>query len=533
MIKYIKNVSGAAPMEIVIDFIKNNFITQKVLKANDQGNTEIVADANGYPYVRKTILGINLPYNHLIKLNHENIVKTLYAAQDSHYTYVIEEYISGITLKDCLEQNNSFSDDDIRNIALQLCDGLNFLHHNKIIHRDLTPSNIILLHGGMRVKIIDFGAAREISSKAVDTRVLGTPGYAPPEQYGFSSTDQRSDIYSLGKTMLKLIGEIRTSPLRAIFEKCVELDPKRRYKTVSELQKALLNNSSKKNILHLAIAFLLLCNTLCLSYLFYERLKTPSLPPAVNTEGKINIENNDSIVKKQDIATSNYNTKATELKEEPPKQQNTSSAESVTPKAEQNLGETTPQVNQTTNKDSEDQDAPRTYTDSKGIMRTKDGYIIQYPAAFKQVNMQIELDKDSYAPLSGIKGFYSIKPKEYNRPIIRLRNDSEYNIKNPSVRIHSFNLGVDINDISFKNSYGHIEELHTLQVNQKANVSFVYDIKIMGVIPRNSDYDIQILSTIPKFYGMETFYNNNNKVSVSIASNKRPVEFFSYKIVYD
>lgn len=521
-------------MDIVIDFIKNNFITQKVLKANDQGSTEIVADANGYPYVRKTILGINLPYNLLVKLNHENIVKILYAAQDCNYTYVIEEYISGITLKDCLDQNNSFSDDDIKNIALQLCDGLIFLHTNKIIHRDLTPSNIILLHGGMRVKIIDFGAAREISSKAVDTRVLGTPGYAPPEQYGFSSTDQRSDIYSLGKTMLKLIGEIRTSPLRAIFEKCVELDPKRRYKTVSELQKALNSNSSKKNILHLAIAFLLLCNTLCLGYLFYEHLNAPSLPFTVTTESKSNIKNNNTSVKKQDITTNNSNTKTAELKKEPPKQQNSSSTEVATPKTEQSLNKTPPQINQNANSDNDDQDTPRTYIDSKGVMRTKDGYILQYPAAFKQVNMQIELDKASYTPLPDTKGFYSIKPKESNKPIIRIRNDSEYNIKNPSLRIYSFNLGIDVNDISFKNSYGHIEELHTLHVDKKFNASFVYEIKIMGIIPRNSDYDIQILSTIPKFYGKETFYNNsNNKFSVSIASYKRPVETFSYKIIYN
>lgn len=499
-------------MDIVIDFIKNNFTTQKVLKENEQGSTEIVADANGYPYVRKTILGINLPYKILADLNHESIVKILYTAQDSSYTYVIEEYISGITLKDCLDQNNSFSDDDIRNIALQLCDGLNFLHNNKIIHRDLTPSNIILLHGGMRVKIIDFGAAREINPKDVDTRVLGTPGYAPPEQYGFSSTDQRSDIYSLGKTMLKLIGEIRTSPLRAIFEKCIELDPKRRYKTVSELQKALSKSSSQKNILHMAIAVLLLCNTLSLGYLFYERLNTPSLTTPSSSELKVNITNDASSAKKQDIAASNYNNTTPELKEELPKQQPT---------------------NQATNKDREDQEAPNTYIDSKGVMRSKDGYILQYPPAFKQVNMQIELDKDSYTPLPGTKGYYSIKPKEKNKPIIRIRNDSEYNIKNPSVRIHSFNLGVDINDISFKNSYGHMEELHTIQFKPQVNVSFVYEIKILGVIPRNSNYDIQILSTIPQFYGMEFFYNNNNKATVSISSFKRPVESFSYKIVYD
>ncbi|MBR4904092.1 MAG: protein kinase [Selenomonadaceae bacterium] len=119
-----------------------------------------------------------------------------------------------------------------------MCDGLKELHEQKIIHRDIKPSNMILQ--GERIRLIDFDAARIFKEgKESDTKLLGTKGYAPPEQFGHGQTDNRSDIYSLGVTMKTLLGENCDGRLKKILDKCTELDPKNRFQNVDELKLAL------------------------------------------------------------------------------------------------------------------------------------------------------------------------------------------------------------------------------------------------------------------------------------------------------
>ena len=90
--------------------------------------------------------------------------------------------------------------------AMQLCDALSYLHSQNppIIYRDMKPANVMLKPEG-NIKIIDFGIAREYKEQNLaDTTVLGTKGYAPPEQYS-GQTDPRSDIFALGMTMHHLL----------------------------------------------------------------------------------------------------------------------------------------------------------------------------------------------------------------------------------------------------------------------------------------------------------------------------------------
>ena len=119
-----------------------------------------------------------------------------------------------------------------------MCDGLKELHEHNIIHRDIKPSNLILQSG--KIRLIDFDAARIFKEgKAEDTKLLGTKGYAPPEQYGSGQTDQRSDIYSLGVTMKNLLGSNCKGHLKKILDKCTAYDPKNRFQNVDELKTAL------------------------------------------------------------------------------------------------------------------------------------------------------------------------------------------------------------------------------------------------------------------------------------------------------
>lgn len=120
--------------------------------------------------------------------------------------FVVMDYIEGESLDKILKAEGVQAEDVVITWAKQLCDALSYLHTQTppIIYRDMKPANVMLKPEG-NVKIIDFGIAREYKEQNLtDTTVLGTKGYAPPEQYS-GQTDARSDIYALGMTMHHLL----------------------------------------------------------------------------------------------------------------------------------------------------------------------------------------------------------------------------------------------------------------------------------------------------------------------------------------
>ena len=163
--------------------------------------------------------------------------------EDSRLT-VIEEYISGDSLSDVLEICGPFSAADAAACGWMLCGILSDLHAFKppIIHRDIKPSNVILTEDGS-VVLLDMNASRlQDPSKAVDTKLLGTPGFAAPEQYGFGSSSVETDIYAVGALMDALLPEAasaRSSRLTDIINKCRELNPTQRYSSAAELARDL------------------------------------------------------------------------------------------------------------------------------------------------------------------------------------------------------------------------------------------------------------------------------------------------------
>lgn len=231
-------------MNPAVQFIQENFKQIALLKSSDHGTTEIVLGQDNAIYVRKIVSFTDLPYKRLLNIQNSFIPQIYYVAEDKEKTYIIEEYIEGEVL-DKVVQRGFLNEVKVLSIALQICDALAILHKNGIIHRDIKPSNIILKKDG-KIKLIDFGASRNISHRNEhDTRILGTPGYAPPEQYGFSTTDYRSDIYSLGITLKELLGKKYKGKLKKIIERCIEIDPKRRVSSAEEL-KNLLEGKNKK-----------------------------------------------------------------------------------------------------------------------------------------------------------------------------------------------------------------------------------------------------------------------------------------------
>ncbi|MBO6305805.1 MAG: protein kinase [Selenomonadaceae bacterium] len=179
---------------------------------------------------------------------------------------VIEEYIDGRTLADILRYDGMLNERTALHILKEICECLRHFHKRNVVHRDIKPSNIILAKN-YEVKLIDFGIARVTRpSEESDTEFLGTKGYAPPEQYGFGQTDARSDIYSLGITIRRILGEDYHGSLMPILRKCAALDPDGRYSSVDELLQDVERQQGRKKlqrwILAIVTAFLLAATAL-------------------------------------------------------------------------------------------------------------------------------------------------------------------------------------------------------------------------------------------------------------------------------
>ncbi|MBO4395243.1 MAG: protein kinase [Eubacterium sp.] len=230
----------------------------------------------------------------IAELDVPQIPKILNWETDGDRLTVYEQYIDGETIDVFVEKNHS-TEDEIVAFIIQICDGLEVLHRldPPIIHRDLKPSNILVtrndelrqrmmtnsspdynydsLNPGTddsadmpeaKVSIIDFDASREYKSEQTrDTQILGTASYAPPEQYGYSQTDIRSDIYSLGVVLHELLPEPVHPKLSHIIERCMMFNPDARYSDVFSLKKALLSykKSSRKGIIITIAAILAAC----------------------------------------------------------------------------------------------------------------------------------------------------------------------------------------------------------------------------------------------------------------------------------
>lgn len=203
-------------------------------------------------YIKKILSVYNLSVYQRLKDRPVYGIPRIYCLhEENNELTVIEEYISGSTLEEILENSGAISETDTEKYLLELCDIVHELHTETvpIIHRDIKPSNIIITSHG-HVALIDLNAARPNTHKEEDTVLLGTKGYAAPEQYGFGSSDITADIYAIGmliNTMLcgKFLSEpISDSRFTPIIRRCTMLDPKERFRSVSELRSAILRNIS-------------------------------------------------------------------------------------------------------------------------------------------------------------------------------------------------------------------------------------------------------------------------------------------------
>lgn len=233
-------------MELVREYVLSEYQEMGVLNKNE--NVRLVRHSiTGKIAVKKTMKVGQKPVYAFLKTHKSDFIPEIYECfEDGRQLIVIEEYIEGRNLDDILSER-SFSPEEGCCIIKEICRALETLHTAEppIICRDLKPENIMMTSRN-EVKLIDFDIARVISpGKSRDTVVMGTEGYAAPEQFGHRQTDGRTDIYALGTILNCLIlrklpvDEIVEGKLGKVIRRCIALNPDERYQNVKELEMAL------------------------------------------------------------------------------------------------------------------------------------------------------------------------------------------------------------------------------------------------------------------------------------------------------
>jgi hypothetical protein len=203
----------------------------------------------------RTLENIQREETLLKTLEHDQIVKILDFFVEDHRAYLVLEYIEGPSLKKLVESEGRLSEDKAINFGVQICEILNYLHAQQppVVHRDLTPDNLIVTTDGA-LKLIDFNVAQQLESTSTRT-IVGKHCYIPPEQFRGKASAQ-SDLYAAGATMFFLLTGTEPEPITVshpitaqedvsakldeIVAKATQPELAKRYQTSAELMRDLL-----------------------------------------------------------------------------------------------------------------------------------------------------------------------------------------------------------------------------------------------------------------------------------------------------
>lgn len=176
--------------------------------------------------------------------------------EDEDSSYIVEQYLEGVTLRDYIEIKGTIPENIIIHFTLQLCDLIHYLHHieRPILYLDLKPENIIIC--GLTLKLVDFGSALYRDDIKEEQGFYGTRGYAAPELYRKEKIDERCDVYSIGMLLYYMITGISPGSgmadldnidfiencpryLKRVINRCLKFNPSQRYVSVTQLSKQL------------------------------------------------------------------------------------------------------------------------------------------------------------------------------------------------------------------------------------------------------------------------------------------------------
>lgn len=243
---------GMSRVYLAMDIkLNKQWAVKEIKPSNDPVEQEIIRES----LVTET--------NMIKQFDHPALPRITDLIHEDNTLYVVMDYIEGESLARVLKEQGSQGQEDVIEWGKQLCDALDYLHTRKppVIYRDMKPGNVMLKPDGT-VKIIDFGIAREYREERTeegekqvdDTTMLGTKGYAAPEQFGGQGqTDARTDVYCLGATLYHLLtGKSPAEPpyvmypirqidpslspgLEKIISKATQQNPDERYASCAEM----------------------------------------------------------------------------------------------------------------------------------------------------------------------------------------------------------------------------------------------------------------------------------------------------------
>ncbi len=230
--------------ESFLEAVTTEYDTLRVLKQSPRGTVSVVRHKkSGTRYVFHRYSGSGEVYRRLLPVLCPHLPQIMEAAEQDGQTAVLEEYVQGDTLAELL-MGARLTEREARQVTMQLCQALHVLHSMGAVHRDVKPENVILR--GSDAVLIDFDAARIYKDESEsDTQVLGTTGFAAPEQYGIFQSDERADIFSLGVLLnIMLTGkhpsrEMAAGKMGRIVRKCTMTAPEQRYQSARALMEVL------------------------------------------------------------------------------------------------------------------------------------------------------------------------------------------------------------------------------------------------------------------------------------------------------
>ena len=245
--------------------LDDTYRVEQVLARGEDGITELVTIDGAGPFVRKKIrqeLARRNVWSALTECASPRLPHVEATYELPEHFVVVYDFVPGRTLSKVIEADGTLTPKSAVSLGIELCEAAEELHRHGIVHRDISPNNIVVAADGAH--LIDLGIARmRVEGASKDTTSLGTWGFASPEQYGFAQTDARSDVYSIGRVLGFALTGIRPDDetyeqaLKAILEhapaklvhtitRACSFEPSARFQSATEMAKALAGSSQPK-----------------------------------------------------------------------------------------------------------------------------------------------------------------------------------------------------------------------------------------------------------------------------------------------